>query len=169
MIPPSPVELYIKRNESLRLDAYDDANGRLILPGHAVTGTLTIGYGHTGPDVFPGQTITKDQAEVLFQRDFATALRGAIASLGTAPWLALDSVRRGILVDMAFELGEFGLMGFHKLLACVRGGDWQGASDNLLLKNPPDPTPSAYASEVPNRARSNAAILLSGVWPAGLA
>jgi GH24 family phage-related lysozyme (muramidase) len=169
MIPPSPVEKYIKRNESFRADAYDDATGRLILPGHAVVGTLTIAWGHTGPDVYPGQTFTQDAAEILFQRDLTAAVRGAIASVGTEPWLGLTPPRRGALADMCFELGEYGLMDFHKLLAAVRAGDWQTAHDNVLLKNPPDPTPSAYAVQVPSRAASNAAILLSGEWPRGIA
>src|SRR5690348_6497001 len=124
MIPPSAVERFIKSNEALRLDAYDDKTGRLILPGHEVLGTLTIGWGHTGSDVFPGQTITPDAAEVLFQRDLAAALRGAVAALGSDPWLELDPVRRCVLADMCFELGEFGLAGFGKMLAAIRAGDW---------------------------------------------
>ena len=53
------------------LYAYDDANGRKIGPGGAVAGTLTIGVGHTGPDVRPGQTITKAQADAILANDLA--------------------------------------------------------------------------------------------------
>ena len=51
--------------EGLRLTAYPD-------PG---TGGApwTIGYGHTGPDVHPGLTITQQQAENLLARDIQTA------------------------------------------------------------------------------------------------
>ena len=42
----------IKHFEGLRLEAYK-------CPGN----TYTIGYGHTGEDVYPGMTITEKQAE----------------------------------------------------------------------------------------------------------
>ena len=161
MIPPSPVELYIKRNEALRLFAYDDATGKPLNMGDTCIGTATCGYGHTGSDVYAGLTIVKDQAEAWFQKDLATALRGAIASLGTAPWLALDPVRRGILTDMAFELGEYGLAQFHRMLAALRAKDWPTAAAELEA--------SKYYSEVPRRAESNKLILLSGEWPPDIA
>lgn len=44
--------------EGLRLTAYKDAGG-----------VLTIGIGHTGPDVSPGMTITAAKAVELFQQD----------------------------------------------------------------------------------------------------
>ena len=34
-------------------------------------GVLTIGYGHTGSDVKPGMTITKEQAVELLKKDVA--------------------------------------------------------------------------------------------------
>jgi len=52
---------FIKSHEGLRLQAYADSGG-----------TLTIGYGHTGPDVFAGQSITQAQAESLFNADILT-------------------------------------------------------------------------------------------------
>ena len=36
-------------------------------------GVLTIGYGHTGPDVSKGQTITEERAEQLLRADIKTA------------------------------------------------------------------------------------------------
>lgn len=42
------------------LEAYEDGSGN-----------LTIGCGHTGPDVFKGQTITAEQADELFRKDIA--------------------------------------------------------------------------------------------------
>ena len=46
--------------EGLRLRAYRDSGG-----------VLTIGIGHTGPDVVEGMTITMDQATALFAEDQA--------------------------------------------------------------------------------------------------
>lgn len=52
--------LLIKLFEGLRLSAYKDSGG-----------VWTIGYGHTGPEVKEGLTITTSQAEELFQKDAA--------------------------------------------------------------------------------------------------
>ena len=53
---PEAVEL-IKAHEACSLTAYPDAQG------------WSIGYGHHGEDVFPGMTITQDEAERLFRVD----------------------------------------------------------------------------------------------------
>ncbi len=50
----------IKRFEGLRLKAYKDSKG-----------IWTIGYGHT-LNVKPGQVITKEEADELFERDLAS-------------------------------------------------------------------------------------------------
>ena len=49
--------------EGLRLAAYQD-----------VAGVWTVGYGHTGPDVRAGWTITEAQAETLLLSDLADAI-----------------------------------------------------------------------------------------------
>lgn len=48
----------IKKFEGCKLTSYVD-----------VAGTLTIGYGHTGPDVVPNLTITQEHAEALLRKD----------------------------------------------------------------------------------------------------
>lgn len=48
----------IKKFEGLRLDAY-----------WCPAGVLTIGYGHTGADVYEGQKITEEEAEALLLKD----------------------------------------------------------------------------------------------------
>jgi GH24 family phage-related lysozyme (muramidase) len=63
-LPQAAVEL-AKQAEGLRLTAYPDpASGG---------DPWTIGYGHTGPDVHQGMSITADRAEQLLQADLATA------------------------------------------------------------------------------------------------
>ena len=48
------------------------ANGQPALTAYSDGGgTLTIGCGHTGPDVTPGLTITREQADALFRKDIA--------------------------------------------------------------------------------------------------
>lgn len=48
----------IRHFEGLRLSTYKD-----------VAGNLTIGYGHVGPDVVPGRTITEPEADRIFIYD----------------------------------------------------------------------------------------------------
>lgn len=55
----------VKEFEGLRLETYPD-DGR---------GVLTIGYGHTGPDVRLGRRITEAEAEKLLRKDIETAVR----------------------------------------------------------------------------------------------
>jgi GH24 family phage-related lysozyme (muramidase) len=52
----------IKKFEGIRLKSY-------VCPA----GVLTIGYGHTGPDVYPNQQITEDEAEKLLRKDTESA------------------------------------------------------------------------------------------------
>ena len=59
----------IKELEGCRLQAYDDYTGKPVKAGGTVKGTLTIGVGHTGKDVFKGQIITQEQATELLKND----------------------------------------------------------------------------------------------------
>ena len=58
-VSPAGLEL-VKAFEGLRLTTYTD-----------VGGLLTIGYGHTGPEVKAGMTITEAEAEAILKRDLA--------------------------------------------------------------------------------------------------
>jgi lysozyme len=51
----------IRQSETLRLTAYHDCGN----------GVLTIGWGHTGPDVHEGQRIDWATADFLFMKDIA--------------------------------------------------------------------------------------------------
>jgi GH24 family phage-related lysozyme (muramidase) len=59
----------IKKFEGCSLCAYDDLTGRACGINDKLQGTLTIGYGHTGSDVYQGQTITQSQADEILKRD----------------------------------------------------------------------------------------------------
>lgn len=147
------LDSYIKGHEGCRLAAYDDATGEPVPAGGTCEGTLTIGYGHTGPDVVPGKVISQDQAEVLYQLDKQKAIRGAASTLGAKDWLNIPQSWRVALIDMTFELGEYGLSEFHKMIAAIRGGDAETAAAELKA--------SKYYEEVPNRAENNRQLLLS--------
>ncbi len=120
-------------------------------------GVWTNGRGHTGPDVFPRQVITQVQADAMFNNeDYPKAIQGAISDVGMVCWNNLDEVRKAIVVDLAFEMGQTGLSEFHRMIAALLTGDVETAAAELL--------DSDYASEVPNRAKPNAKMLLTGEW-----
>ena len=80
----------IKRFEGLRLTAYKDA-----------TGTLTIGYGHTGKDVREGQTITEEQAESLLRQD----LKSSEYCVEQAAQAHINQNQFDALVSFTFNVG----------------------------------------------------------------
>ncbi len=110
--------------EDLRLQAY-----------RCPAGVLTIGYGHTGPDVVKGMTITKLQAEALLAGDLSRFERD-VASLVKAP---VTDNQFAALVSFAFNVGSDidadvipeGL-GDSTLLKKLNAGDAAGAADEFL-------------------------------------
>ena len=73
------------------------------------------------------------------------------------PWaVTLDPVRRGALVNMGFQLGVSGLLGFAQTLAAIKAGEYQSAADRMLA--------SRWASQTPSRARRLADQMRSGRW-----
>jgi lysozyme len=109
----------IKRNEGCELTAYRDS-----------VGVLTIGYGHTGPDVTEGLRITQQQAEALLRQDLEKFQDG-IDDVVTGD--ASDN-QFGAMVSLAFNIG----LGHFKTSSVLRdhnAGDHQAAADAFLLWN----------------------------------
>jgi lysozyme len=98
--------------EGLRLDAYQDQ-----------VGVWTIGYGHTGPDVHPGLTITQEQANSLLMQD----TQSAAAAVNRLVTVALNQDEFDALVDFVFNLGEGALAG-STLLKLLNAGNFAGAA-----------------------------------------
>ena len=134
----------LMRDEGLRLAAYPDP-----LSGGD---PWTIGYGHAGPEVTAQTVWTQSQATDTLIEDIAIAQSELDEKLPW--WRTLDDVRQDVLVEMAFNLGIDGLLGFHRTLAAVQAGQWAAASADMLL--------SAWASEVGARAARLAAAMRSG-------
>jgi lysozyme len=98
--------------EGVKLTAYRDS-----------VGVLTIGVGHTGPDVFEGQTITYDEAMNLLAADVHAAEEGVKKYVK----VQLTQNQFDALVDFAFNLGV-GSLEHSTLLRLVNLGDFLGAS-----------------------------------------
>jgi len=105
--------------EGLRLNAYPDP----------ATGAepYTIGYGHTGPEVHLGMTITQEQAEIYLQQDVLKASH-FVNNLNIPN---LTQSEFDALVDFAFNCG-CGNLQKSTLLLKLKAGDIEGASQEFL-------------------------------------
>lgn len=105
----------IKQFEGLSLKVYDDAVGK-----------PTIGYGHTGPDVFMGQTITASQAETILKADLTKFEKG-VAELVKVP---LNENQHAALISFSFNLG-LGNLKSSTLLRKLNSMDYAGAANEF--------------------------------------
>lgn len=104
-----------KLSEGLRLRAY-------VCPA----GKLTIGYGHTGSDVTPGLTITRERADALLEADLAKALAGVRKHVR----VPLTAQQEAALVDFVFNLGAERLR-TSTLLRLLNSGNYTAVSAEL--------------------------------------
>ncbi len=109
----------IREFEGLELAAYTDA-----------VGVLTIGYGHTGKDVKPGQRITQAEAEVLLLRD-AKAAQLVVRKYVRVP---LSPWQEAALISFVFNLGMARFTG-STLLRLLNKGDYAQVPVQLLRWN----------------------------------
>lgn len=70
-------------------------------------GVPTVGYGHTGPDVYNGKVITAEQAEDLLRKDLAAFERGVLMYLDGVP---TTQAQFDAMVSLAFNIGLGGFM-----------------------------------------------------------
>jgi len=136
------IEEQLRLDEGEKLSAYQD---RL--------GFWTIGIGRL-IDARKGGGITKEESSYLFQNDLKRKRDEVRRAL---PWFdKLDEVRQGVLLNMAFQMGTQGLLGFKNTLAMVEAGDYEAASRGMLN--------SLWARQTPNRAQRLARQMAIGAW-----
>ena len=113
--------------ETKRLLAYDDKRPNYVLqPGDTILGTLTNGYGHTGPDVFIGQIVTDDQIVAWLQKDIAASA----ACVNRVVTVALTQSQFDALVDFVFNAGPGNFEG-STLLRDLNAGNVAAAADQF--------------------------------------
>lgn len=105
----------LKSWEGLRLAAYPDSGG-----------VWTIGYGHTGKDVYKGRKITTAESEDLLLADL-TRFERAVDEAVTVP---LTDNQFGALVSFAFNVGEAAFAG-STLVKLLNGGDYNSVPAQL--------------------------------------
>lgn len=104
-----------KSSEGCKLIAYQDP-----------VGVWTIGYGHTGPDVFDGLVITQSYAEKLLAKD----IQEAGAHVNSVVDVDINQDKFDALVDFTFNLGP-GRLDHSTLLKKLNAGDHFGASQEF--------------------------------------
>lgn len=132
----------LKKDEGFSRSVYQDS-----------LGYWTIGYGRL-VDKRMGGGITEEEAEYLLNNDILSRL----ASLSNAmPWFNnLNDARKGALVNMSFQLGVEGLLGFKKTLGLLKVGKYADAAEEMLR--------SRWALQTPSRAYRMAEQIETGRW-----
>lgn len=129
----------LTRHEGLRLKPY-----------RCTAGKLTVGIGRNLDDV----GISKEEAYILLDNDIQRAKDSLFAAL---PWVkALDEVRLAVLLNMTFNLGIAGLLGFINTLRAVEGRDFKTAAEGMRR--------SLWASQVKGRAEELARMMETGEY-----
>jgi lysozyme len=101
----------VKKFEGCRLKAYK-----------CPAGVWTIGYGHTGPDVFEGRIWTQAQADAALDKDMQHALDGIRKAITST----LTDKQMAALVSFVFNLG-IGAFKSSTLLKRINAHDLAGA------------------------------------------
>lgn len=132
----------LRRDEGVVEHAYEDSEG-----------WTTIGVGRL-IDKRKGGRLRDDEIEYLLQNDITEKTDELIRRL---PWVAdLGEARKGVLINMAFNLGVGGLLGFRKTLALIKAGDYAAASVEML--------DSKWARQVKGRATRLSRQMRTGEW-----
>ena len=103
---------FVKQHEGCKLIAYQDQGG-----------TWTIGYGHTGPDVYSGVVWTQAQADNALQSD----LNKAETAVRVMVDVAVGPQSIGALMSFVFNLGPAALRGSTALMLINKGDHLGGA------------------------------------------
>ena len=131
------IKAHLRAHEGCVLHAYQDH-----------LGYWTIGYGRM-IDERRGGGISEAEAEQLLTNDISRViadLEYAAPMLHTLP----ESVQHA-LVNMAFQMGVTGLMGFRRMWAALEAGDWELAAEEALN--------SRWAEQTPRRAHEIAGMI----------
>ena len=120
----------LRRDEGVIPHAYQDS-----------LGYWTIGVGRL-IDKRKGGKLTDEEIDYLLMNDVKECVEDLDKHLPW--WRSLSDARRRVLVNMRFNLGMAGLLGFKNTLKFIETGDYSRAASNMLL--------SKWAKQVGQRA-----------------
>jgi len=132
------LESRIKKHEGLRFTPYKDSEG-----------ILTVGYGRNIEAV----PFSQDEVDLMFRNDLRRARDGAESF---AAYTQMNETRRGVLIEMVFQMGVGGVSKFKRFLDAAFNRDWARAAEEML--------DSKWARQTPERAKELAKIFLRGCY-----
>ena len=91
---------FIKSFEGFIPYAYDDLTEKRVNKGDPCKGTLTTGYGHTGSDVYKGQTCTKEEATKWLAEELSTCEKAV------SKYKGLNQNQFDALVSFSYNCGS---------------------------------------------------------------
>lgn len=143
----------LRRDEGERLKSYRDTMGLWTIGvGHLIDPSRGAEPAPFGRDLRNGASISADESATLLDRDIDAKMAELDKRLSW--WRDLSEVRQRVILNMAFNLGVTGLLGFKNTLAFVRQGDYAGAARGMLS--------SAWAKQVGQRANRLAEMMVQG-------
>jgi len=122
------IKAQLVRHEGLKLKPY-----------RCTAGKLTIGIGRNLDDC----GISQKEAYAMLERDILDCEQRLLEEIPSI-YNNLDEGRQSVLLNMCFNLGIKGLLGFKNTLSFIAAGDWERASNNMLA--------SKWAKQVGRRA-----------------
>lgn len=119
-------------------------------------GFWTIGVGRL-IDKRKGGGLSKEESAMLLNNDIDSRIAALTERM---PWFSsLNDARKAVLLNMSFQLGVAGLMGFSKTLSLIQNGYYDEAANQMLQ--------SKWAQQTPNRANEMATQMRTGQWQSG--
>ncbi len=97
--------------------------------------------------------ITDEQAEALLLRDLSNAEESCHKYINMG---LHNGPRQAVLINMCFQLGISGLLGFKKALSCLSEQQYDSASREML--------DSKWSLQTPKRAKTMANQMATGEW-----
>jgi len=132
----------LRRDEGEVLSAYQDH-----------LGFWTIGVGRL-IDKRKGGGLSPEESAFLLNNDVDTRIK---ALEDAFPWFkGMDEARKGVLVNMSFQMGVDGLKAFKNTLASVANGLYEKAASQML--------DSLWATQTPERAKRLSDQMKTGEW-----
>ena len=129
----------------------DEGRRKTVYKDHL--GYDTIGVGRL-VDARKGGGLRNDEMDYMLRNDINDRVDALTRAL---PWFQnLDDARKGVLLNMAFQMGTDGLLAFKNTLRFVQLGDYESAADNMLN--------SKWATQTPERAQRLADQMRTGTW-----
>ena len=143
----------LRIDEGEKLVAYKDSLGYWTIGvGHLIDPARGANPAPFGVDLRNGGAITREQSAELLVSDMLA--KSSELDKALPWWRTLSDARQRVLLNMAFNLGIAGLLGFKNTLAMVKSGDYAGAARGMMA--------SKWATQVGARANRLAAMMVAG-------